>query len=201
MTPMLPAARRHHAADMISREHGYGKMNGQFRGCSIGCMAYEIDPNGDYDDHAAVAQHYGYPEWLAHLQDVVFEGLPASEAGDWHVQIATEIDALNARHDSPPWQRILHLTHAAILRRALPTALTAAEAVRAVVALHEAAGRGEAVSDAAWSAARSAAESAWSAAWSAARSAESAAESAARSAESVAYQGIRDDVLAILRSA
>jgi hypothetical protein len=195
----------HFKADMLLRgtygEEGYDS----FKGCSVGCHLHHIFPDATPDEvanmdekHFKVAKHYGYPEWLALLQDSVFEGLPNGESAKWHVQLA---EALHALPDDYDWQAALHRCHAAILRVTLPTAGTATEAVQAVIDLHE-----KAETDAAaWSAAKSAAESAarsaaesaarsaaWSAVWSAAWS---AAESAA---ESAAYQKIRDGVLAAL---
>ena len=183
MTPMQIAARRHRDADML-RPGSYGEMNGKFHACSIGCFAYEVAPERfsasagwiDDEQHRIVAEAYDYPEWLARLQDAVFEGLPPEARLDWHVQIA---DAIAARKRD--WRTILHAVHAAILRVSYRTAGSASDAVRTVLDLHERAAEGEAISDAAWSAAESAAESAaWSAAWSA------------------AYVEIRDGILAEL---
>lgn len=191
ITPMQIAARRHRDADML-RSGTYGEMNGRFHACSIGCFAYEVAPERfsasagwrDDDHHRIVAEAYGYPEWLARLQDTVFEGLPPEARLDWHVQIA---DAIAARKRD--WRTILHAVHAAILRVSYRTAGSASDAVRTVLDLHEKAAEGEAIPDEEWSAARSAAESAT---WSVARS---VAESAA---ESVAYVEIRDGILAEL---
>ncbi len=207
MTPLQIAARKHREADML-RSGTYGRMNGHFRGCSVGCFAYELAPDhfrgGAWDGsnlHKIVADAAGYPEWLARLQDALFEGLPAGECEDWHVQIA---DALAAR--GREWPIVLHAVHAAILRISYRTAGPAQDAVQTVLDLHERAVRGEDASDDEWIAAESAAESAawsaaeraaWSAAWNAARSAaRSAAWSAAwsaaeRAAESAAWNAAR----------
>ncbi|MDB6035974.1 MAG: hypothetical protein JWM16_6312 [Verrucomicrobiales bacterium] len=221
---MVIAAKAHFAADMLMKGT-YGVGSGKkFKGCSVGCLAHEIAPRKQsYPNgvHAFVADHYGYPSWLAYLQDTIFEGLPNGPQGEnskWHVQLAETLAKLPADFD---WDFALHRVHAAILRISYRTAGSAKEVVQHVLELHERAGRGEDISDeiwsaarsAAWSAAESAAESAaWSAArsaavsaaWSAARSAawsaaRSAAESAAWSAaRSAAFQDIRDAVLAAL---
>ena len=168
LTPLQIATRHHREADMlIAGTYGNETPDG-WRGCSVGCLAHEIGARRD--DHAAVAAHYDYPEWLALLQDAVFEGLPQADRGGWHVDLA---DAIAARGRS--WNVVLHAVHAAILRVSYRTAGSAAGAVQAVIDLHEAAVRGEPQDDAAWSAAESAA-------WSAARSA--------------AYREIADAVLA-----
>lgn len=189
---LVEAAKAHFAADMLVKGT-YGADAKDFKGCSVGCLAHNAFPEKRIDTlvnsaegiHKHVADHYGYPVWLAYLQDTIFEGLPNGADGEnnkWHVQLAEAIAALPADHD---WQATLHRVHAAILRISYRTAGAAQEPVQAVLDLHERAARGEVIESAAWSAAESAA---WSAAWSAARSA----------AESAEYQEIRDAVLAAL---
>jgi hypothetical protein len=224
---LLEQAKVHFEMDMLLKGT-YGRTNdaGDFRGCSVGCHLSHINPGMSpvdidhlIDKHKHVADYYEYPEWLALLQDTVFEGLPNGESAKWHVQLA---EAIAARNGAIDWQETLHRVHVGILRISYNTAGTAQEVVQSVIDLHERAAAGEAIGDelwsaarsAAWSAAESAAESAarsaarsaaWSAAesaaWSAAESAaesaawsaaESAAESAARSA---AFQEIRDAIL------
>jgi len=222
---LLEAAKAHYAADMLIRGTYSDTDAEDFKGCSVGCFLHSIYPKksavqiGDMDDkHRIVARHYGYPEWLALLQDTIFEGLPNGESAKWHVQLAEKIAALPHGVD---WQPILHRVHAGILRVSYRTSGSAQEAVHRVIDLHERAAKGEDVSDELWSAARSAAESAArsaarsaaesaarsaaesaarSAAWSAARSAAwSAARSAAWSAaRSAAYQEMRDAILSAL---
>lgn len=220
---LIANSKAHYEADMLLKGT-YGKLiDSHFKGCSVGCHLKDIRPDFDgeehyYDSkHAIVAAHYGYPEWLALLQDTIFEGLPGGENNKWHVQLAEAIAALP---DDVNWQTILHRVHVGILRISYATAGEASEAVKTVLDLHERAASGEDISDEMWSAAVSAAEyAAWSAgsdAWSAARSAAwsaaesaawsaavSAASSAARSAagsavwseRSAAYQEIRDAAL------
>ena len=57
-----------------------------FKGCSVGCHLHHIFPDADATEigdmsekHFKVAKYYGYPEWLALLQDTVFEGLPSGD--------------------------------------------------------------------------------------------------------------------------
>jgi len=169
---LLEQARAHYAADMLLKQT-YGRIeDDSFKGCSVGCHLRHIKPDFDNDHHdytdkhGIVARYYGYPEWLALLQDAIFEGLPNGESAKWHVHLAETLAGLNDNHD---WQSTLHRVHVAILRVSYHTAGEAKEAVQAVIDLHERASRGESIEDAAWSAARSAA---WSAAWSAAESAQ-----------------------------
>jgi hypothetical protein len=178
----LDQSRAHYAADMLIQGTYGEKEGGTFRGCSVGCHLMHIGPERDHGPHATVAGHYGYPEWLAHLQDNVFEGLPDDECNRWHLQLA---EALYDLPDNYDWQAARHRGHAAILRVALQHAGTAASVVQTVIGLHERAARGEAVSDEDWAeAARAAraAEAAAGATW----AAREAAARAARAAEAAA---------------
>jgi hypothetical protein len=158
----------------------YGKQNGKFRGCSIGCMLNDFGLSADEIDntpsvHRKLEELTGIPEWLLRLQDEVFEGLPEPEHQAWHRQVA---EAFAKAPKPVDWQSLLHRVHVGILRVSYKTAGSAQEAVQNVIDLHERAMNGEQVGDEEWSAAESAA---WSAAWSAARSA--------------AFQEIRDAIL------
>jgi len=138
-----------------------------FKGCSVGCHLHHIHPEMTADEiysisekHAVVAGYYEYPEWLALLQDTIFEGLPTGDSSRWHVQMA---EAIAARNGNINWRETLHRVHIAILRVSCHTAGNAKAAVQSVIDLHERAISGI-VSEDEWSAAESAA-------WSAARSA------------------------------
>lgn len=197
---LLSLAEKHREQDMLIRG-AYGQLNGSFRGCSIGCFAHEIHPDFDGDNysspHKIVADEFNYPEWLAHLQDRVFEGLPEDEAIDWHVQLATVLSKLPDDFD---WKIALHKVHISILEIALPSTGSAIEAVQAAINLHKqeiesgdvepaAADRSAARSAAAAESVAAATAAARSAAWSVAAataSAESVAWSADRSAAAAA---------------
>ena len=198
----LARAIRHRDADMLLKG-SYGRVNGRFRGCSIGCDHYDLTGIVDAPRiHAELSALTGVPEWLLYLRDRVFEELPEAAGASWHVEMAQALRDLR-RAGPVDWQAALHRVHAAILSVALPHAGDAAPAVQRVIDLHR---RPASVSDDDWSAAaraarsaRSAAESAaaWSAAWSAESAAAWSAESAARSA----WSDIRSAVLAALAPA
>lgn len=222
----LEQSKAHYAADMLLNGMYAYDDAGTFKGCSVGCHLHHIRPEFDAgsidsldNKHRIVAEYYGYPEWLALLQDAIFEGLQNGESERWHVQLAETIARLPADYD---WQRALHRVHAAILRVAYRTAGAAHGVVQRVIDLHERAARGETVADelwsearsealsvarsaarsvarnAAWSAAESAMNAALSATWSAASTALSAMDAIWSAAESGAWQDIRDGVLAAL---
>jgi hypothetical protein len=187
----LTRLRAHAEADEIvqgtSWEHG--------KGCAVGCTLHQYD-------HHAYEEELGIPEWLARVEDSLFEMLPNTEAKKFPLQFLEAIP-LGADLEPVKWKfcaflmkenidRVLSLDIEAGLKEQIVAA------IREVLRLHELEVKGEPVS--ARSAARSAAESAaWSAAWSAAESAAwSAAESAARSA---AWSAARSAAWSAARSA
>ena len=162
----------HRAADEVIQ--GTGFANG--RGCFVGCTL-------DNYNHSRFPAELGWPEWLAHLADTIFEGIPKAEAPSFGtdlleaVKVGVNLEPVRSRF-------LLTVQRRNLARIADDTAEyvpACRAAVQKVIELLEA---DVAARSAAWSAARSAAESAaWSAARSAARSAaDSAAWSAARSA-------------------
>jgi hypothetical protein len=185
------------------------------KGCSVGCDAIDIaaakGENAKNEGiHAYVADYFGTPEWLEHLRDAVFEGLPKKERADWHVNIA---EALPVGVDFEP---IRHRIHRDILLEVAAKSIgdggeewreQCRSAVNSVAALHEKSLSGKIV-DEEWSAARAAAEeeaAAWSAA-AASKKARSAARSAATASKkarsaAAAYQKIAEIVLKHLREA
>lgn len=178
----------HRAADEVIQ--GTGFDNG--RGCFVGCT---LD---DYN-HSRFPVELGWPEWLAHLADAIFEGVPKTEAAQFGtdlleaVPIGVDLEPLRHRFALTVQQRNL----ARLAGNDEPYAVECRAAIEGVIAYLQAEDKAE-------SAAESAARSAWSAAWSAesaARSARSAARSAAWSAESAVseHQTQRDDLLAMLR--
>jgi len=59
------------------------------KGCAVGCTIHS-------DDHAAYEDELGIPEWLAHLEDTIFEGLPNERAKLWPVEF---LEAVNVGAD------------------------------------------------------------------------------------------------------
>jgi hypothetical protein len=163
----------HRKADEVIQ--GTGFDNG--RGCFVGRTldAYERD---------RFPAELGWPEWLAHLADAIFEGLPKNKAAQFgtdlleDVPVGVDLEPLRARFLLTVQRRNLARMEST-LNKATPKVILA---IKTVIGLLE---KDEPARSAEWSAARSPARSAeWSAARSAARSAEwSAARSAAWSAE------------------
>lgn len=182
-TEFLEQSKSHFAADMLLKGTYGTKKGNEFKGCSIGCHLHHIYPRKTSrqisdlrDKHFRVAGYYGFPGWLALLQDTIFEGLPNGESAAWHVLLAEKLAGLPEEYD---WQAALHRVHVAILRLSYQTAGLTQE-VKRILDLHERAGKGDQVSN-----------ELCDATWSTTCSVRTAAESAT-------YQEIRDGVLTAL---
>ena len=189
--------KRHQDADQIVQGTYGEETDGKWRGCAVGCAIDSLNVlNGTKlrtSDHALYESELGLPEWLARLEDTIFEGLPKDIAMQWPLRFAkavpvgVDLQPLKWRFSAylmrSNIERVLMLNISDELKEKVLGAL------RQVLSLHEAA-----LSTGQWdeSAAESAARSAWSAAESAESAAESAARSAARSAaESAAWSAAR----------
>jgi hypothetical protein len=181
--------RAHAEADRLTK----GRYWRDGRGCAVGCGVQTINArlgtSHSHGDHAALAAALGWPEWLARLEDAVFEGLPTDDAQAWPVVL---VEAVPEGADlAPALGRIL----ARILREvALPVAGDSAAVVErvargwatgwrddtpeAAAAWAEAAMAAAWAAEAAWAAAAAARAAAWAAA-----AAEAAARAAAWAAE------------------
>ena len=165
----------------------YGHMNGKFTGCAVGCgiRSLNVCRNlniANYGDHGSYARALGIPEWLARLEDSMFENLPEKEAKEFPLKF---IKAIPIGVDLEPvkWKFCAFILKENIERVLLlkikdELKEQVVSAIQGVLKLHE-----DAVKTGKWNgSAESAARSAARSAESAARSAESAARSAARSA-------------------
>ena len=212
---------KHRKADeLIKGTYGQGG-NGTFKGCAVGCAIETINnqlgKSYDNSDHSVLGEESLYPEWLAHLQDTIFEGLEESLSQTWPerfskaIPVGVEFTDL----DKVKYQFCIYLLKENIktvksldISDSLRTEVI--DSIRQVVKVHENAlstgeWDGSAAITAAWSA-ESAAESATgSAAWSAESAARSAARSAtwsaesARSARSAAYKRYSNKLLTLLK--
>jgi len=189
----IERAKQHAAADRL-RSGFYTDAKNHSIGCSVGCDAIDIAGwQGEYSNpHAIVAQHDGTPEWLEHLRDRIFEGLPPNRRSWWHVALA---EVLPVGSDM---QAEYHLICIAILERQKTRSSNwdmAAYGDEVVAALDQTIAYHRNPTESARSAARSAAMSARRAV----ESAESAAESA-ESAWSAEYEWIADAVIGVFQS-
>jgi hypothetical protein len=189
----IARVRQHRLAEHLTK--GIGWEPETQRGCAIGCCLEAYD-------HSRYPIELGLPEWLARLEDAIFEGLPIAEAQAWPeafleaIHPGADLELVRHKLALRRIDRLIALQQSNLGKHREEIDAVIQQTIAALMQVrrcHEAEIGGDtcdvsaAAESAAWSAvaARSAAESAaWSAesaAWSAA---ESAAESAAWSAES-----------------
>jgi hypothetical protein len=189
----IARARRHAELDLLV-SGTYIQLNGKPKGCSVGCDAIDIQLAAGVDlkdltsndCHRVVAEHDGTPEWLEHLRDAVFEGLPDEDRHWWHVKLAESLPVTS------DWQPYYHRICIRILTLCLehkgcwqdPYATQVIDAIELTISYHT--NPSDEAKSSARFAAESAAEAARSAAW-AARSAAWAARSAAWATKSAAW--------------
>lgn len=168
---------KHRKADQVIKGT-YGDNEHPEKGfCAVGCSIHSLNKilkkKTSTNNHKAYESLIGVPEWLAHLEDTIFEGLPDEEAEKWPEQFAKAIP-VGVDLDPVKWkfsafilkeniERVLTLNISDDLKKQV------VDSIRQVLNVHEVAIKtGEWNSTAAWSA-WSAARSAWSAwsAWSA----------------------------------
>jgi hypothetical protein len=79
----IASAEKHVSQDML-KNGTYGKMNGEFHGCSVGCDAFDITGEIQDEPHSITADNFGWPEWLERCRDTFFENL--EDGAGWHVR-------------------------------------------------------------------------------------------------------------------
>ena len=87
----IEAAIRHRDMDMLmigtyGRKNIYG-----FKGCSVGCDYLDINGEATDKPHQTTADYFGFPIWMEHLRDKIFEGLEEADRVNWHVDIKQAI--------------------------------------------------------------------------------------------------------------
>ncbi len=184
----------HQKADNLVRGTGW---DGQ-KGCAVGCTLERYN-------HKAFEEELGIPEWLARVEDKLFEGMSEARAMKWPgvflESIPLGVDLNRAR--APFILVILNKnveTLESLKEKSLPDDVARAikGSKKATLQMIEAQKSGDPDSiESAESAARSAARSARSAAGAAAGA---AAWSAARSARSAAFDYFADELIKIFRS-
>jgi hypothetical protein len=76
----LLRVREHRLADEIVK----GKYWEDGKGCAVGCTIHG-------SNHKSYETELGIPEWLARVEDVIFEGLPNERAKEWPEQFLNAI--------------------------------------------------------------------------------------------------------------
>lgn len=83
----LKKMREHRKADRIIQAFGYWAEDpddGVWKGCAVGCLI-------ESGRHSEYEPQFGIPALLAHLEDGIFESLPATVAKDWPVRFLNAI--------------------------------------------------------------------------------------------------------------
>ena len=190
---MVCEMRKHQEADQfVKGTYGESGAAGVFKGCSVGCTIDSVNrilgKSYSPSNHQALEESVGIPEWLAKLQDTLFEGLPDGEGAQFSVDFLSAIP-VGVNLEPVKWKFCAFLMREGIEKVSALPALDEAlreqvlGAIRGVLAVHESAintGKwdDEAAGAARW-AAREAAGAAEAARWGA-REAAGAAEAAAR---------------------
>lgn len=168
----LARIRAHAKADEFVK----GKYWENGKGCAVGCTIHD-------SDHARYETELGLPEWLARVEDTIFEGLPNDKAKAWPVQFL-EAANLGADLNQIKAPFMIYVLEQARLNFDRDKYDYVDMVICQVITLWEDDPNQE--NKDAWSAAESAA--AWAAAWAAAESAARSAAWSARSAESAAAE-------------
>lgn len=87
--------REHQEADRIVQRFGYW-LGG--KGCAVGCTL-----ESDIRPHAQYPIELGLPEWLAHLEDHLFENLPEEEAASFALDF---LQAIPVGVNELEWNRL-----------------------------------------------------------------------------------------------
>ena len=87
---------KHYDADQIVRGT-YGQENGTWKGCAVACSLRSLDVidskdmKTKYGTHKEYETRLGIPEAIAHLEDKIFEELPADKAKDWALRFGKAV--------------------------------------------------------------------------------------------------------------
>ena len=91
--------KKHKEMDAFEKGHygqGFEMGDENFKGCAVGCslrsVALELGINIDTGKHVHYEKYLGVPEWLARVEDRIFEGLPLSRAKRWPIEFGEAIN-------------------------------------------------------------------------------------------------------------
>jgi hypothetical protein len=86
----------HQEQDLITKgTYGEELSGDNFKGCAVGCsinsMNIQLKEKLRTDSHQLYEKYLGVPEWLARLEDTIFEGLPEARSKLWPVEFGEAI--------------------------------------------------------------------------------------------------------------
>ena len=133
---------RHRVEDRLLQGLYGGLVDGEWKGCAVGCALRSLDEidgktRTAYQDHEALSERLGVPLWLTRLEDSIFEGLAAEEAKLWPTRLANAMPV--GRDLESVWPKLAHWLlvdpAAGVLRHA--RGAPSKKAIRDVAALYQ----------------------------------------------------------------
>ncbi len=188
---LLKEVHKHYEQDQIIKgTYGDASMV-KFRGCAVGCSidSYNrLTGEKNYTGSHVTFEKFGFPEWLARVQDTIFEGLPKDKSVKWPERFfkAVRPGADLNKIKGPFLVFVLQSDLKNVDKKKFPYVV---KSIKDIIALH----KRKSVTAEEWSAAESAARSAARSAWSAAES--------ARSARSAAYVKFANKLISLMKAA
>lgn len=89
---LLARIAEHERLDTIVKGVYWEQANGKWKGCAVGCSLKDPDDHTPLSGtHELYPERLGLPEWLARLEDAIFEGLPDDESLTWPRRFAEAI--------------------------------------------------------------------------------------------------------------
>lgn len=138
--------RKHQEQDQLVKDTYCREEGGKFKGCAVGCAIDSINialgKRYRNSDHKVFEVALGIPEWLAHIQDYLFEHLPIGDNSQFAVDFLEAIP-VGVNLDPVKWKFCFFLMRENIERvlsfSCMPGMIRekSLSAIRAVIALHE----------------------------------------------------------------
>jgi hypothetical protein len=92
-TEFVRELKKHQKADDFIRGTYFNSTSG--KGCAVGCSLESVSRlkklKFSFDDHTLYEKHLGIPEWLARVEDTLFEGMTEERSKTWPVEFAEAI--------------------------------------------------------------------------------------------------------------
>ena len=190
----LNRVRIHREADLLCKGETGSPSRGE-KGCAVACTL-------DAYDHKRYETELGIPEWMARLEDTIFEGLAEKDSQEWPerflaaVPVGVDLEPVRWRITIRRMDRLLERMKSLPAADYMPAVIASIETVRRFSEAESGGDRCDWAAAAAESAAAesaaaesaAAAAAAWSAAWSAAAAAAESAVWSAAAAGSAEYK-------------
>jgi hypothetical protein len=92
-TEFVRELKKHQKADDFIRGTYFNSTSG--KGCAVGCSLESVSRlkklKFSFNDHTLYEKHLGIPEWLARVEDTLFEGMTEERSKTWPVEFAQAI--------------------------------------------------------------------------------------------------------------